>query len=84
MTELRKNDFVSKSAEDFLLTDSDTVYEYKIKNMTDKTVAKFHSGHAQFLELVNKYGLKPRWQRWEVQKDLNGKEIGRGKYVDAK
>ena len=79
MTQININNFVVKSADDFLLVDGEG-YEVTVKKMADKQVFKVHAGHTQMMEIINKYGLKPKWTTWV--NDPNPEK--RGKYVEVK
>ncbi|HEY4681169.1 MAG TPA: hypothetical protein VIH04_07895 [Nitrosarchaeum sp.] len=84
MTSVNVNNFVSRTDPEFLLLDGEG-YEVKFKQLDNKNVASFHLGHTQFMEIVTKYGLKPKWQIWENATDKEGNVIpNKGKYVDSK
>ena len=84
MTQVNVNNFTSRQAEDFLLVDGEG-YEISIKKLDNKNVAKFHCGNTQFMEVVTRYNLKPKWQIWENKLDDDGKVIpNKGKYVEVK
>ena len=80
MTQVNINNFVPRQAEDFLLFDGEG-YEVTFKKLDNKQVTKFHAGHNQFMEIVAKYGLKPKWQKWENAPEGSAK---RGQYVEVK
>ena len=79
MTQININNFVVKSADDFLLVDGEG-YEVTVKKLTDKQVFKVHAGHTQMMEIINKYGLKPKWTTWVNSEDPKK----RGQYVEVK
>ena len=84
MTSVNVNNFTSRTSEDYLLIDGEG-YEIKVKQLDNKNVAAFHCGHTQLMEIFTKYGLKPKWQIWEMATDKEGKIIpNKGKYVNIK
>lgn len=84
MTQVNINNFVTKGSEDHLLFDQEG-YEITVKKLDTKNVAKFHCGHNQIMEIINKYGLKPAWTIWVNQFDQDGKVLAnKGKYVLVK
>lgn len=78
MTNAKINEAVSKNADDYILTPEES---YKInfeklivfQGKNKYARAGFDIGHKQFLEIIEKYGLKPakRWQIWDSNTKAN-------------
>ena len=75
---MRLNEAVSKSADDFLLAPDEAyglTFEKRVTFQGRIKIARasFDIRHKQFMEIVEKYGLKPapKWQIWDTNIKAN-------------
>lgn len=64
------NHFVPRTME--ALLDEDQVHEIRIKR-PDGLHCNFNCDHAIMMKIIDQYGLKPKWKKWERTEAKNQK-----------